>query len=710
MQRAIALKETLAYHGHRYHTLDDPEIPDADYDRLFRELTSLEEEYPALVTPDSPTQRVGSEPLAQFGQVLHEVPMLSLGNAFSEQEVHDFDTRVRTALGLGESSEAVAYAAEPKIDGVAVSLRYENGLLVRAATRGDGTRGEDITQNVRTIRAVPLRLLEEVSPAGNLSLPESSASSGPATRKDTGGNGPVMAGTLEVRGEVYMEIEAFEGLNALQGERGEKVFANPRNAAAGSLRQLDPAITASRPLTMFCYGVGVVEGELAEDGLPDRHDRVLERLFRWGLRVSPAIEVVRGAPGCIDYYQRIMERRSRLGYEIDGVVYKVNSLPDQARLGRVARAPRWAIAHKFPAQEQVTRVLDIEIQVGRTGAITPVARLEPVRAGGVTITNATLHNQDEVARKDVRVGDSVAVRRAGDVIPEVVRVLPDHRPPDAAPFTMPSHCPVCRSDVVRAQGEAVARCSGGLFCPAQRKQAIRHFAGRRAMDIEGLGEKLIEQLVDEGLIRSVADLYRLDEPTLAGLERMGEVSARNLVQALEKSKSTTLARFLFALGIREVGEATAAALATHFGSLERLQSAGEEELVAVPEVGAVVARHVITFFSQPHNRAIIHALQGPGAGVHWVDGIPAADSVETQKPLAGKVFVITGTLSAMSRAAAKDRLRALGAKVSASVSGKTSYLVAGSDPGSKVTKAEKLGVAIMTEAEFLERIGDEDAR
>nr|VFJ54001.1 MAG: DNA ligase (NAD+) [Candidatus Kentron sp. FM]VFJ59183.1 MAG: DNA ligase (NAD+) [Candidatus Kentron sp. FM]VFK12228.1 MAG: DNA ligase (NAD+) [Candidatus Kentron sp. FM] len=714
LHRAIALKEALAYHGHRYHALDDPEIPDADYDRLFRELTRLEEEYPALVTPDSPTQRVGSEPLAQFGQVLHEVPMLSLGNAFSEQEVRDFDARVRTALGLGESSEAVAYAAEPKIDGVAVSLRYENGMLVRAATRGDGTRGEDITQNVRTIRAVPLRLLEESSPAGNLSLPESSASSKPATRKNSrkkpGSNGPVMTGTLEVRGEVYMEIEAFERLNALQGERGEKVFANPRNAAAGSLRQLDPAITASRPLTMLCYGVGVVEGESPEDGLWDRHDRVLERLSRWGLRVSPAIKVVHGAPGCIDYYHRIMERRSQLGYEIDGVVYKVNSLPDQTRLGRVARAPRWAIAHKFPAQEQMTRVLDIEIQVGRTGAITPVARLEPVRVGGVTITNATLHNQDEVARKDVRVGDSVTVRRAGDVIPEVVRVLPDHRSPDAAPFTMPTHCPVCHSDVVRAQGEAVARCSGGLFCPAQRKQAIRHFASRRAMDIEGLGEKLIEQLVDEDLIRSVADLYRLDEPTLAGLERMGEVSARNLVQALERSKSTTLARFLFALGIREVGEATAAALATHFGSLERLQSAGEEELVDVPDVGAVVARHVISFFSQPHNRAIVHALQGPGIGVHWADGIPAADSVKTQKPLSGQVFVITGTLSAMSRAAAKDRLQALGARVSTGVSGKTSYLVAGSDPGSKVAKAEKLGVAIMTEAEFLERIGDEDAR
>ncbi|MBT8419524.1 MAG: NAD-dependent DNA ligase LigA [Gammaproteobacteria bacterium] len=719
-ETAAALKKTLSYHGHRYHTLDEPEIPDAEYDRLFRELQALEARHPELITPDSPTQRVGAEPLAGFGEVPHEVPMLSLGNAFSEQEIHEFDRRVvlRTAVPpenpeagsepvalRGEKQDkiagTVAYVAEPKIDGVAVSLRYENGILVRGATRGDGTRGEDITRNVRTIGAVPLRLFGEDIPA-----------------------------VLEVRGEVYMEIAAFEGLNAGQRERGEKAFANPRNAAAGSLRQLDPAITADRPLTMFCYGVGAVEGEL-----PDRHDRVLERLSRWGLRVSPEIEVVHGASGCLDYYHRIMERRvprtanipdddppsnsgtradrepasrqpGALGYEIDGVVYKVNSLSDQAKLGRVARAPRWAIAHKFPAEEAITQIFDIQVQVGRTGAITPVARLKPVRVGGVTVTNATLHNQDEVERKDVRIGDTVVVRRAGDVIPEVARVLPDHRLPDAAPFQIPTRCPECRSDVVRAQGESAARCSGGLFCPAQRKQAVRHFAGRRAMDIEGLGERLVEQLVDEGLVRSVADLYRLDAPTLAGLERMGELSAQNLLKALEKSKSTTLARFLFALGIREVGEATAGNLADHFGSLERLQSASEEELQQAPDVGPIVARRIVSFFSQPHNRDIVRALQNPQIGMHWVDTPPAVNAAEALKPLAGQTFVITGTLSVMTREAAKHHLKALGAKVSGSVSGKTTYLIAGNEPGSKFAKAEKLGIPIMTEAAFLDRIRD----
>nr|VFJ95995.1 MAG: DNA ligase (NAD+) [Candidatus Kentron sp. H]VFJ96614.1 MAG: DNA ligase (NAD+) [Candidatus Kentron sp. H]VFK02526.1 MAG: DNA ligase (NAD+) [Candidatus Kentron sp. H] len=716
---AARLRRELSYHAHRYHTLDDPAIPDAEYDGLFRELQGLEAQYPQLVTPDSPTQRIGAEPLAGFGEVRHEAPMLSLGNAFSEQEVREFHRRVRNGLGPDGEAGEIAYVAEPKIDGVAVSLLYENGVLVRAATRGDGARGEDITGNVRTIRAVPLRLLGEgpvpPTPPDNPRQPV-----GP-TEEDHRRKPP--PATLEVRGEVYMETAAFERMNADQRQRGEKAFANPRNAAAGSLRQLDPAITATRPLTLFCYGVGVAEGTL-----PDRHDGVLEALVQWGLRVSPEVAVVQGAAGCLEYYHRLMERRSRLGYEIDGVVYKVNVLSHREKLGRIARAPRWAIAHKFPAEERTTRVLDIEVQVGRTGAITPVARLEPVRVGGVTVTNATLHNQDEVARKDVRAGDTVVVRRAGDVIPEVTRVLAEHRPPDAAPFRMPARCPECRSQVARPEGEAVARCSGGLSCPAQRKQAIRHFAGRRAMDIEGLGERLVEQLVDEGRVHSVAGLYRLDAPTLERLDRMGALSAQNLLGALEKSKSTTLARFLFALGIREVGEATAAGLAAHFGSLEKLlelvaaiqkeraeaegkpdkdkKQEKEKELREAPDIGPVVARHIVTFFSQPRNRKVIRALRSPRVGVHWEDRPPAARGSAAPGPLAGQTFVITGTLSTMTREAAKTRLQALGARVSGSLSGKTTALVAGRDPGSKFAKAERLGVAVMTEAAFLEKIGE----
>nr|VFK50438.1 MAG: DNA ligase (NAD+) [Candidatus Kentron sp. TUN]VFK51664.1 MAG: DNA ligase (NAD+) [Candidatus Kentron sp. TUN] len=675
--RAAALREILSYHNHRYHTLDDPEIRDTEYDALFRELKALEGEYPALVTPDSPTQRVGSAPLAGFGEIRHAVPMLSLNNAFDGQEVSEFDGRVRGGLGWSHASGKVPYVAEPKIDGLAVSLRYEDGDLVRAATRGDGSQGEDITQNIRTIRSVPLRLLGEGFPR-----------------------------VLEVRGEVYMPAAGFQRLNAEQEERNGKLFANPRNAAAGSLRQLDPNITATRPLTMFCYGVGVVE----EGSLPGRYDEILQALSGWGLRVNPEHEAVYGAEGCLRYYRRMMEKRPRLGYDIDGVVYKVNSLPDQAKLGRVARAPRWAIAHKFPAEEAITRILAIKVQVGRTGAVTPVARLEPVNVGGATVTNATLHNQDEVARKDVRVMDTVVVRRAGDVIPEVVRVLQEGRLPGVGPFLIPAHCPECGSDVVRIEGEAVARCSGGLFCPSQRKQAIRHFAGRRAMDIEGLGEKLVAQLVEEGFVRSVADLYGLDGPTLAKLERMGEISAQNLLDALEKSKSTTLARFLFALGIREVGEATAQALSNHFGSLEKLQSASQEMLQEVPDVGPVVARHVVSFFSQVHNREVIQALSGPGIGIHWDDVLPVDAGVDAgadpgEKPLLGKTFVITGTLSGMTREEASQRLRALGAKVTNSLSGKTTYLIAGDNPGSKLAKAEKLQVPIMTEMELSDIAG-----
>nr|VFK67186.1 MAG: DNA ligase (NAD+) [Candidatus Kentron sp. UNK]VFK72560.1 MAG: DNA ligase (NAD+) [Candidatus Kentron sp. UNK] len=678
-RRAEALRKELSYHGHRYHTLDDPEIPDAEYDALFRELQELEETHPGLATPDSPTQRVGSKPRTEFEEVRHDVPMLSLGNAFDSAQIYEFDRRVRTGLGLGEGDDEVAYAAEPKIDGLAVSLRYEDGVLAQAATRGDGSRGEDITHNIRTIRAAPQRLLGEGFPQ-----------------------------VLEVRGEVYMETAGFERLNARQRERGEKLFANPRNAAAGSLRQLNPKITASRPLTMFCYGVGLVE----RGDLPDRHDRVLQAFSRWGLRVTVdtgEFALVYGAAGCLDHYQRMMARRARLGYDIDGVVYKVNSLRWQDKLGRVARAPRWAIAHKFPAEEAITRIFAIEVQVGRTGAVTPVARLEPVRVGGATVTNATLHNQDEVMRKDVRVGDTVVVRRAGDVIPEVARVLQRHRLPDARPFEIPTHCPECHSPIARAESEAVARCSGALICPPQRKQAIRHFASRRAMDIEGLGEELVEQLVDTGLVASVVDLYGLESDRVEKLERMGKISARNLLAALEKSKSTTLARFLFALGIREVGEATAHALATHFGSLEKLQSATSDQLREIPDVGPVVAGQVSVFFSQPRNREIVAALRTPPIGIHWEeadipqDGASPANTGDVGEiPLLGQTFVISGALSTMSREEASDRLRALGAKVSNSISGKTNHLVVGENPGSKLAKAEKLKVAVMTEAKFLE--------
>ena len=682
--RAAALRETLSYHAHRYHALDDPEIGDAEYDAQFRELEALEKDHPELVTPDSPTQRVGAKPLAGFGEVPHEHPMLSLNNAFEEREVHEFDRRARAGLGLDDARAKISYVAEPKIDGLAVSLRYEEGILVRAATRGDGSRGEDITGNIRAIRSVPLRLLGESFPR-----------------------------VLEARGEVYMTVAGFERLNAEQQKRGGKPFANPRNAAAGGLRQLDPAITAARPLAMFCYGVGVVEGS----DLPDRYDELSRALSGWGLRVNPEAESVSGAAGCLAYYHRLLKRRATLGYDIDGVVYKVNSIPWQAELGRASRAPRWAIAHKFPAEEATTRILAIQVQVGRTGAVTPVARLGPVRVGGATITNATLHNQDEVDRKDVRVGDTVVVRRAGDVIPEVARVLPEHRPPGAQPFRIPTHCPECDSEITRPEGEAVARCGGGLVCPSQRKQAIRHFAGRRAMDIEGLGEKLVDQLVERKLVGSVPDLYRLDAPTLATLERMGEISARNLLEALEKSKSTTLARFLFALGIREVGEATAHALAEYFGSLERLESATLEILREVPDVGPIVAKHIHDFFSGPRNREIIHALRAD-IGVHWEaeNAIPSVDAgvnagvdtgVDTAggdtdgKPLSGKTFVLTGTLSSMTREEAGRRLRALGAKVSGSLSGKTNCLLVGENPGAaKLAKARKLGVALMTEAEF----------
>jgi DNA ligase (NAD+) len=653
-----ALREQLNYHSYRYHVLDAPEIPDAEYDRLYRELQSLEAEHPELVTPDSPTQRVGEAPVAGFAAAPHRVPMLSLDNAFSDTEVEDFDRRIRDRL---ETEDPIEYAVEPKLDGAAISLTYEAGRLVRAATRGDGTTGEDVTHNVRTIQSVPLRLRGTGHPE-----------------------------LIEVRGEVYMPRAGFEALNASARESGGKTFANPRNAAAGSLRQLDPRLTAKRPLDMFVYGVGAREG----GEQPATHGETLAQLREWGLRTCPESDVVSDTEGCIAYYRRIMSARDELAYDIDGVVYKVNSLAQQAQLGFVSRAPRWAIAHKFPAQEQVTVVEAIEWQVGRTGAVTPVARLTPVFVGGVTVSNATLHNIDELQRKDVRVGDSVIVRRAGDVIPEIVQILPERRPPKAKPARLPKKCPACGSDVLRAEGEAIARCTGGLICSAQRKEAIRHFASRRALDIEGLGAKLVDQLIEQELVRSPADLFTLTRAQLLQLDRMGEKSADNLLAAIDKARQTTLARFLYALGIREVGEATARALSDYFGSLERLVHASEEALQAVPDVGPVVASHVAAFFRQARNQAVLEALRA--AGVRWEEHDGRRADGESA-PLAGMTIVLTGSLSALTRDEAKERLTALGAKVSGSVSGKTSFVVAGDSPGSKLQKAEKLGVRILNE-------------
>ena len=653
--RAEALRKEIEHHNRLYYRLDDPEITDAAYDQLLRELQALEAQYPELITPDSPTQRIGAEPLEAFAEVTHQIPMLSLDNAFSEQEFADFDRRVRERLEL---SGDMQYVAEPKLDGLAVSLLYEEGLLMRGATRGDGRRGEDITQNIRTIPTVPLRL----------------SGSGYPER-------------LEVRGEVYMPKSGFNKLNEQARQRGEKSFANPRNAAAGSLRQLDPKIAAERPLAITCYGFGLVEGgELGKS-----HSESMALLAGWGLPISPDLQKVGGIAGCCDYYRQMASRRESLNYDIDGVVYKVDDLQQQQHLGFVSRAPRWAIAWKFPAQEEMTRLLGVDFQVGRTGALTPVARLEPVLVAGVTVSNATLHNIDEIRRKDVRIGDTVIVRRAGDVIPEVVRSVPARRPEDEREIMLPDTCPECGSEVVRLEDEVVARCSGGLYCPAQRKEAIKHFASRKAMDIEGLGDRLIDQLVDEALIHTPADLYHLTLEQLAGLQRMAEKSAQNLLDALEKSRLTTLPRFLFALGIREVGEATARSLAMHFGDLPSLEQAELETLQTVPDVGPVVAERIIAFFRQPHNLEVIEALLA--AGIHW----PAIEQVAADKmPLAGKSFVLTGTLS-RPRSVVKEQLQALGAKVAGSVSKKTDYVVAGADAGSKLAKAERLGVDILDE-------------
>lgn len=657
-QRIVELREQINHHNYLYYVLDTPEIPDAEYDRLLRELEELESENPELITPDSPTQRVGAAPLSEFGEVKHELPMLSLGNAFDDEEVLSFDRRARERLRVDE----IEYAIEPKLDGLAISLLYEDGKLLRGATRGDGTTGEDVTQNVRTIDAIPLKLRGKDYPK-----------------------------RLEVRGEVIMTKEGFAKLNEAQRKADAKTFANPRNAAAGSLRQLDSKITAARPLSFYCYGVGLVE----DAELPDRHSEILNQLREWGMRTNPETRVVKGVQGCLDCYKIMQEKRDNLDYEIDGLVYKVNPVDQQQALGFVSRAPRWAIAHKFPAQEEMTELEDVEWQVGRTGALTPVARLKPVHVGGVTVSNATLHNMDEIKRKDVRINDTVIIRRAGDVIPEVVSVVPSERPAHTREIKLPRKCPVCGSEVVRPEGEAIARCTGGLYCAAQRKGSIKHFASRRAMDIDGLGDKLVDQMVDRELIKDVSDLYKLKVEDVAGLERMAEKSAQNLIDALEDSKDTTLSRFLFGLGIPLVGETTARTLARHFGTLDRLMEADHEELKEVEDVGPAVAESVEHFFREKHNQKVIKKLKS--AGIHWKEmEVPP----KKEQKLAGKTFVLTGTLAHMTRDEAKDKLQALGAKVTGSVSRKTDYVVVGADPGSKADKAEQLGIEMLDEEAF----------
>lgn len=666
-QRIAQLRTELERHNHAYYVLDAPTIPDAEYDKLFRELQALEEQHPELLTPDSPTQRVGGKVLDGFAPVRHAAPMLSIRTETDTESTGatNFDTRVRNALG---TTDEIEYACELKFDGLAVNLRYERGVLVQAATRGDGETGEDVTQNVRTIHCIPLHLI--------------------------GCN----AAVLEVRGEVYMSRKDFNRYNDRQRELGMATLVNPRNGAAGSIRQLDPALAAKRPLSFYAYGLGEVQGW----NLPSTHSGILDALQSFGLPVCADRAVVKGAQMLSEFHHSVALKRDTLPFDIDGVVYKVNSLALQAKLGFVSREPRWAVAHKFPAEEQLTVLRDIEIQVGRTGKLTPVAKLEPVFVGGTTVSNATLHNEDEIRRKDVHIGDTVIVRRAGDVIPEVVAVLVDKRPANARAFVMPTTCPVCGSHVVREEGEAAARCSGGLFCAAQRKQAILHFAGRRAMDIEGLGDKLVDQLVDGNIIRSLADLYDkqvVNLESMAGLERMAEKSAQNIADALEKSKHTTLNRFLFALGIRNVGESTAKDLARHFGKLDVIMQAGTEQLLAVPDVGPIVAQSIVDFFAESHNREVVQQLRA--SGVYWEEH----EGVSAQfLPLSGKTYVLTGTLSSLSRDEAKSQLEALGAKVAGSVSKKTDYVVAGADAGSKLDKARALNVPVLEERQFLQQL------
>ena len=666
-QQLTELRTTLRHHEYLYHVMDAPEVPDAEYDRLLRELRELEAQHPDLITPDSPTQRVGAAPLSAFTQIRHEVPMLSLDNVFDEESFLAFNKRVQDRL---KSTDALSYCCELKLDGLAVSILYENGVLIRAATRGDGTTGEDITSNVRTIRAIPLKLHGDNIPA-----------------------------RLEVRGEVFLPQAGFEKINEEARRTGGKIFANPRNAAAGSLRQLDPRITAKRPLTFFCYGVGILEG----GELPRSHLERLQQFKRWGLPVSDRIRICDTPQAVLDFYHKVAEDRPQLGFDIDGVVIKVDSLDLQEQLGFVARAPRWAVAFKFPAQEQMTWVRDVEFQVGRTGAITPVARLEPVHVAGVLVSNATLHNADEIARLGLKIGDKVVIRRAGDVIPQVVNVIESERPAKTRDVEFPTHCPVCGSDVERVEGEAVTRCTGGLICGAQRKESLKHFVSRRAMDVDGMGDKIIDQLVEKEYVHTPADLFRLTAGKLTGLDRMGPKSAQNIVNALEKSKETTFARFLYALGIREVGEATAAGLAAYFGTLEALIAASIDELQKVPDVGIVVATHVRHFLDEESNREVIRQLVEE-VGIHWAAPV-VVNAEEIDSPFAGKTIVLTGSLSQMSRDDAKAALLALGAKVAGSVSKKTDLVIAGEAAGSKLAKAQELGIAVIDEAEMIRLLG-----
>lgn len=656
------LKTQLNEYNYQYYVLDMPTVPDSEYDRLMRRLQEIEAQHPEWLSSDSPSQKVGGAPLETFTQVTHELPMLSLDNAFNEEELFAFEKRLKDRL---KRDLNIDYSCEPKLDGLAVSILYEDGKFLRAATRGDGRVGEDITANVRTIKNVPLSLRGDNYPA-----------------------------RIEVRGEVFMSLAGFAALNKAQQDNDKKAFANPRNAAAGSLRQLDSRITAARPLMFYAYSMGIVEGE--RQPLAGEHAGRLKQLSQWGLPLSPEVSVASDAKGCLDYYQGLAQKRASLPYEIDGVVFKVNDIALQQELGFVAKAPRWAIAHKFPAQEEMTRLLDVEFQVGRTGAITPVARLEPVFVGGVTVSNATLHNQDEINRLQVKVGDMVIIRRAGDVIPQIVSVVQEHRPDDARDVVFPVTCPECDSHVERLDEEAVLRCTGGLICPAQLKESLKHFASRKALDVDGLGDKLVDQLVDMGAVKTPADFFRLEVVTLSSMERMGEKSANNIINALEKSKNTSLPRFLYALGIREVGEATAANLANHFKTIEAIMQATVEQLVEVPDVGEVVASHVLHFFKEQHNQTVINELRE--LGVKWPE---IEEKPEDAQPLLNKTFVLTGTLTAMGRNEAKTVLQNLGAKVSGSVSAKTDYLVAGDKAGSKLAKAQELGVAVMTEEDML---------
>lgn len=672
IEQLTSLRNLIRHHEYCYYVLDAPEIPDSEYDKLIKQLQKIEQQYPDLITTDSPTQRVGGAPLAQFASIKHELPMLSLDNVFDESSFIAFNKRVKDRLHLNEN-EQVEYCCELKLDGLAVSILYENGKFSKAATRGDGTTGEDITANVRTIKTIPLVLIGENIPA-----------------------------RLEVRGEVFMTHKGFAKLNADAEKRNEKVFANPRNAAAGSLRQLDPKITAKRPLSFYCYGVGIIEGS----SLPDTHYDRLMQFKAWGLPVSDKVEKRQGAQAALDYFKQIGEQRMSLDFDIDGVVIKVNSIALQNELGFVARAPRWATAFKFPAQEEVTQLNKVDFQVGRTGAITPVARLEPVSVAGVIVSNATLHNSDEIARLGIREGDYVTVRRAGDVIPKIVAVLLDRRPTDTKEIVFPTHCPICGSLIVRDEGQAISRCAGGLICPAQRKEALKHFVSRRAMNVDGMGDKIIEQLVDKDYVKTPADLYKLNLPTLCSLDKIGEKSANNLLNALDASKNTTLSRFIFALGIPNVGEVTAENLVNQLGNLSAIENASLEQLQTVNDIGVVIAESIIDFFQEPHNRNVIEQLTSEEINIHWQDITPQTQTTSVDSPFSGKTIVLTGTLSVLTRDEAKNKLKQLGAKVTGSVSKNTDLVIAGEAAGSKLDKAQELGIKVIDEQEMLNLLAE----